>query len=392
MTYNVTSWFVSQAQAYQSEPIRKFTIGSSDYSAYVTRWPSFRTQWDQIRPGNLTISLANDEQQLNFFESDKVNMVNTCALSIGFTHPSSGDELLTMFEGTLDRVKIKKGICTLIFTDKFKQLSERLLGSQDAPVDYTTSNYLPSDLAWYMVTSYGGLSSVQSTSNPDIDYNSFLDWAKIFSGDNVRLNGRFTGAKVTEGLRKIARITRSGIFRYDNKIAFRRFSLVDSLQTTINHSNLLDSELVISERDIVNKQHVMFDYSVTSRYHQKTVIEQGSASVNSFGLKESIEKDSNLWYVDSVSALNLAQRVIQVKKLPYNSLQATTGMEGILRQIGEMIVFTDEQMGITSDSYRIMASRYNIDRGTVTFTIDASQVNNAFILDVSTLDGPDVLS
>lgn len=392
MAHDVTSWFIDQTLSYTTEPKRVFTIGGSDYSDRVLKWPTFESKWDDVRPTQLKVDLANEDQALNFFRQNKINIVTSAAVQVGYTHPTSGDELLTLFSGALRSVEYIGGKVQVSVMDKFKQLSERALGSDASPVSYVSSEHLVSDLAWYLVTSHGGLSSIESTSNPDIDYASFLDWASVFSGDNVRIKARFTGAKITEALRKISRVTRSAIFRGDNKISFRRFSLVDSLQTVLNKERLIDSRLLIDDRAIVNKQYVFFDYDVDSRYHTKTIVDQASASVNSYGLHEDTEEDRNIWYVDSVSALNLAQRITLVRGEPFNALRARTTLVGVVRQIGEMIVHTDELNEDTSNTYRIMGAKYNLEDGEVTFELDASQVNNAFTLDVSSLNGSDVLS
>lgn len=392
MGYDVTSWFIDQTLNFTTEPKRVFMIGNSDYSERVVKWPTFEHKWDDVRPKLMNIELANADQAMNFFRQDKVTMVTSASVQIGYTHPTSGDELITMFSGMLRKVEYAKGRMKVSVADKFKQLSERKMGTDDDPVDYTGSEHLLSDIGWYMVTSQGGLSAVESTSNPDIDWDSFQAWANVMSSDNVRVKARFTGAKVTEGLRKLSRISRSAIYRKNNKIAFQRFSLVDSLQTSLNKDHLLDSRLTIDDAEVVNKQYVFFDYSVDSRYHTKSVIVQDSASVNSYGLREDTEEDRNIWYVDSVSALNLGDRVTLVKGEPYNALRAKATLAGIVRQIGEMIVHTDELIQDTSNTYRIMGAKYDMEDCMVTFELDASQVNDAFTLDVSSLDGNDVLS
>jgi len=294
MVREVTSWFTNQTESFNSSPVRQFTIGNSDYSDYVQRWPRFKREWDAVRPTNLTINLSNEEKTFNFFLSDRINIVNSCSIKFGYTHATSGDELLDFYAGMITKVSYAKGIASISIEDKFKPLSERLMGTQDAAIDYTGSNHLPSDMAWYICTSYGGLSSITSVSNPDIYFASFQSWAAVFSGDSVFITGRFTGQKCTDSLRRLSRITGSAIHIKNNKIFFKRFSLVDSLNTVINNDNLKDITLKIDDANMINRQHMLFNYDVTSKYHTGTVTSANSTSINSYGLKEGIEKDNKI--------------------------------------------------------------------------------------------------
>lgn len=392
MPISVTSWFIDQTANYDAEPVRKFTIGSSDYSDWVRKWPSFSRTWDQVRATNLNIELANQDKTFNFFISDKLTLTSSCSIQFGYTHPTSGDELVNFYNGTISKVSYKNGLCLLNVQDKFKQLSERVIGSQNSAQDYSGSDHLASDLAWYICTSHGGLDATKTTANVDIDYDSFEEWSGIFSGDNVVLTGRFTGQKCTDILRRIGRITRSAIYIANNKIRFKRFSLVDSLVTAFSKNELLDNDLEIDDSVVINRQYFMLNYDVSSRYHQQTVVVADSASVNSFGVREDIEKDTKVWYVNSQSAINAAERIILTRKTPYNNLEVSTTLKGLPLLIGDMIQVNEDLFDISAETYRIMSARYDLERGTCAFQINASQLNNAFILNTSSLDGADVLS
>src|SRR3972149_7514309 len=180
MAYSVTSWFIDKTQLKTASPVRKFTIAASDYSSRVTKWPSIRRAYSDIRPVNISVDLANEDQALNIFRDEPTKLLSTCTLQMGYTHATSGDELITLYSGDIDRVLYKKGAWAVQTLDKFKQFTERVVGASNSPALYTGSNYLPPDIAWWLCTSYGGLSAITSTTNPDIDYQSFLDWAAVF--------------------------------------------------------------------------------------------------------------------------------------------------------------------------------------------------------------------
>jgi hypothetical protein len=390
MPYSVTSWFVQQAAAIAPNVVRQFTIGGSDYSRWVTRWPSVQRSWNDIRPISLTIGLANEDQTFNLFKTDKTKLRASCALKLGFTHPTSGNEYITMFAGTVERVQFSDGLCELSMGDKLKQLSERVVGASNSPVFFSSSGTLPSDIAWTLVTCYGGFSSLSSTNNPDINYADFKAWAAVFSGDNVQMRGRFEGKKVLECLRSLGRHTQSAIFMKENKLSFNRFTTISTDTTSLAPNNILSTRLSIDDTDIVNKQWVYADFKVESDFWTIATFDVLSASVNSFGLRELVEKDESVWYTSSATALNLAQRMTRVAGVPYDRLSIDTTLVPLHRHVGEIIQAEDAHLGIT-EGWRIMEQRVDMETGKIGLTIDASQVNTPFLLDVSSLDGPDLL-
>lgn len=389
MAYQVSSWFVDQLALKSSEPRRVFTIGGSDYSGRVMRWPTIKRSWDEVRPQSITIELANEDGNLNFIQTDKTNLAKNCSVQFGFTHPSSGDELITMYSGKMDKVRFAGGALSITLLDKFKQLTERVMGTRDAPVTFTDSD-LPSDIAWAAVTSFGGYSAIESTSNPDIDYQSWLDWAAVFSADSVYMNAYVEGKKVADVLKRISRYTQSAIYIEDDRIAFKRFSMADSNQSTLDHTTLLDLSLSIGDEDIVNKQYVYGAYNVDSRDWGIQVSDVVSTSVNTYGLREQIEKDDVIWYVSSTAAINLAQKITTMAGEPYDRLNISAPAVVALRQVGETITVVDSFHSING-GYRVMDYSLNLDKMTYEANIDRSQYLLPFTLDVSLLDGTDVL-
>lgn len=392
MAYDVTSWFVQQVISNNpADIVRQFTIGSSDYSDRVISWPSFKKEWDNIKPTTLTLRLANEDKGLNFLRSDKTVLQANALIKFGFTHPDSGDEIITLYSGRTNVVKYHRGAVDIVLTDKFEQLGERVIGSSDDPISYSGSNYLPSDLTWYIVTSYGGYSAIESTSNPDINYEEFLAWAEVFSLNEVYFNAEFDGVKCLEALRKIGRYTLSAIYIQEDKISFRRFGIADSNVTSLGNSSIDDLVVEFSDKGTVNKQYTFADYSVESDYWQTTIFDVSTSSVNSYGLKESTEKDENIWYVGSIGALDLSQRIVQIKGEPFDQLTVKSYLHGFVRNIGETIYINDPFHGI-DDSYRIMGMELDLDEGVSEFMLDRSQFGQEFILDTSTLGSSDVLT
>lgn len=389
MPYAVTSWFVDQGVLENPTVKRVLTIGGSDYTSYVTKWPSIARGWNDIRPVSVTIGLANDDQTFNFFKTDKTKLRSEIRLKIGFTHPTSGDEFISPFIGRAEKAVFADGLCNLTSTDKLKQLSDRVIGKSDAPVTFNDSS-TPPDIAWFAVTSYGGFSDVRSTNNPDIDYQSWLDWAAVFSADTVFMAGRFDGQRVLEVLRKIGRHTQSAIFLKEDRLAFFRFTTITTDTTLLNADHIKSSRLSIEDTDMVNKQWVHANFIPASDFWNISCFDIKSASVNSFGLREHIEQDENVWYVNSASALNLAQRFTRVAGEPFERLEVKTILAPLHRLIGETIQVVDAQLGIT-EGWRLMRFKLDFEDGGIEVQIDGTQINTPFLLDVTSLDGTEVL-
>lgn len=294
-------------------------------------------------------------------------------------------ECMEIFTGKAKGIKFRKEVCTLSLVDKFQQLSDRTMGTSDDPVSYVDSNYLPSDIAWWAVTSYGGMSTDTTSANPDIDMTSFNEWAGIFTADNISVQGLFDGQKVTEVLRKIARSTHSGIFVHQNKLHFRRFGIIDTATSSLGAGEIKDLALSFDMTDVSNRQFVSGGFDVTSDAYAFTVQQEDTASVNSFGAKEARIKDKNFWYADSGSAVNLAQRKIYDNAKPDDAMDIETTLVVLPRTIGETLHVQDAFHGIAGD-YRILSNKINIDTGKIAVKVDKALIVNPFILDASTLD------
>lgn len=382
MSYGVSSWFIEQTLAQYSEPVRRFTIAGSDYSDRVLRWPRLHRNWNDIRPVEISIDLANEDRALNIFKSDKTNFRAECQVRIGFTHPDSGDELITVHTGRVGRMRWKRGLVTLTIQDKIKDFSERTIGTSDVPVTFTDRDYLPSEIAWTLVTCYGGLLGARLQANPDIDWASFEAWANVWSSDNVYMKARFDGMKINDALRRLGKMTYSAIFVENNKLGFFRFAEADSNETFLDADRIGELSLEIDDSKIVNRQIVYADYDVNSRYHKIATFAQDTPSVNSFGVREDIMRDETVWYTGSATAQNLAQRMVDVGNLPYEKYEIEGPLVPLARQIGETVRIVDSLLEVTSaNTWRVMDYEIDLDRGRSRLKVDGSQIYQPFILD-----------
>ena len=299
-----------------------------------------------------------------------------------------------MFGGTIDAIRYDNAQCSLSLIDKFRRLTDRKIGDSTSATNYPpsgSSDYLIHDMAWYAMTSHGGLSATVTSANPDIHWPSFNSWTSLFSADNVRCRASFTGQQPMEVLRKLANLTQSAIYIENNKLNFVRFLLTNTATLTLGDAELIDASATLDDRELINKQWVSAGYNVTSRSFAYTVFDQSSASQASYGLREALNAESVVWLVDSVSALNLAQRTIFTSNIVRNKYSLKAPLQGMLHTVGDAVLFSDSHLEV-SDTFRIMGESLDLDSGIKTFAIDQSQYAGAFILDISSLDGTDVLT
>ncbi len=391
MAYDVTSWYVDQLNSASSEPKRVFTIGGSDYTDRVNKFPTIKRGAYKLRSPDITVPLANDDGAFNQFYSNLYTGSSSCELKIGFTHPISGDELVTIFSGFLKKVSYRGEACTLSFKDKFWELSERKIADSDDPTSF--SNVTPSEIAWTLCTCYGRLSNVQNTSNPDLDYASFQDWTRIFSRDSVLCTARYEGEKVTEALISIAQMTDSAIWTEgDGKIKFERFESASTNDKTLTEDHIIELETNLEDARLINKQYVYGNYDIIDDWWLLKIFDISSSSVDSYSLREDVIKDKTIWYVNTGSAMNIAQRRVFLSKDIPKRFNLETSLVGMYQQISDTIRIKDDFLGITSsDSWRIMEYSLNMDNGSVKYEIDGAYIMNAFVLDVDALDGAKVL-
>lgn len=364
-----------------------------DFSKYVTRWPKIKHHWNSFKPNNITISLANESGAFNFLHEDKLSLRKDCTIKFGYyaVDSMSEPELTTLFNGNINNMSFGKGVCKLSITDKWDSLTRLILGSDDEPIDYTTSDYLVGDMAWYLVTSHGGLSADSTTNNPDIDVAAYSDWAEGFETDTVKMQAYFTGQRTTEGLRGIGKQTDSAIYvNESNKLTFERFTIVNTEITSLTNETILDASLNIDEDDMVNKQIVQAGYDVESDYFTITVNDEDIGSVNSFGSVEDIIENDLVWFVDSVSALNAAQRYVLRKSEPYDVVDIQSTLYPVLSQIGDTMNVVDPMTGIAGQ-FRTLAKEIDLDKGIVKLNGDRTSQFEAFVLDVDSLDGDKIL-
>lgn len=367
---------------------RQFLIGTSDYSDRVTKWPTISVTWNNPKSQNAGLTLSNEDGALNAIKGTPTLMRSQCSVKVGFN-----GELITAFQGTINSIEYKGGKADLRMDDKLKQLGQRIIGSTADPQVYSLSGgYAVNSLMWALVTSFGGYSTTATSANTDIDYPAFTSWGSVFTGV-VTLGARFEGITVLEALRKMARLTSSAIFLKDNKLFLKRFSVTDSSQLTLTASWLTSAPaLSLDDDNIINRFHTFANYSPDSNYWLIDAITSHGASISSYGMREQVEKDSTIWYVNSASALDLGQRQISLYKDPPLKIRAETSLTALIYYVGEMVAVADAAANLSGESFRILSTNFNMNTNEIVLEGDESSILSGFILGTSLLNGTDQLS
>lgn len=386
MTYDVSSSFVDESLKQVGATIlRKFYIGTSDYSDRVVKWPKFTRKAQEFKISNLKIQLANNDGALNNFYEQTYSMVTSAYVQFGFDYGGSS-ELIDVFTGNFSKVSYSKEKTITHLKDKLYDLTQFAIGDPSSHVDI--ADMLPSDLAWTLCTCYGQLSNVQSINNPDIDYDSFNAFAEVFSDSNIFVTAHYEGEKVSEALSRIAKITDSTIYgEGDGKVYFKRFSNVETESSIITEDETINLDLDVLAQELINKQIVGWDYSQESGYSTKTVFDVNTASQNSFGLYENLLEDNTVWFTNSVGALNMAQRRVFRHREPPKLWSLRTPLVSIIRQLGETVRLVNSFYNVTSaEGQRITEINFDMHNAVINLKTDTSISFLPFYLDIDSLD------
>ena len=109
MSAQVSSWFVAQAAGQRALPQRRFTLGGSDYSDEVLRWPRLSYRAATVDLGTVTLALSNRRRAFQFFVDCDLALTSSGEVALGFTHPTSGEERLSLFVGAPSAVSFGTG-------------------------------------------------------------------------------------------------------------------------------------------------------------------------------------------------------------------------------------------------------------------------------------------
>lgn len=390
MSLTVTSHFRSKMESTNpSSIVETFTFVSSDISAKVIKYPAISRNAGEVIGGNISIEVENASQTFNNLEIDRTQFFKDGNYNFGFSTESGTNDTIQLFGGQLTSATFKETKAKLTYEDRLSRLKNRRIGSKQSPVSFTNTAVNPADLGWWTVTSYGGLSTVKSTSNTDIDFQSWQDWFDGFDFDNITVMAQFEGENVVSALDSLRVLTDSVIYAEgDNKLYFNRWTGVSSDTIIITDSFISGPvEQKISGNDILNKVTVQVSFNPINDTWDSQLTFQNTDSVNSYGLFEAVYDDESIWYAGNASALNLAERIVFRRSAPNATYKFKTPLAFLDAQLGDQVQLTTQVYSLNLrpfilQGYKIQTGKktemtINLDEG---FSRGGSRLNG-FILD-----------
>lgn len=389
MAWTVSSAFQSQLDSQvPNDIVREFTFSTSDSTNKVLDFGSISRQGDKVIAGDMSIRLSNADQFWNNVQTDKSHFLRPGTMDIGFTINNS-NETLRVFTGDLTKIRNSSSTkVNVTFRDKTNTLLKRSVGNASSAVAFTGSNWNPADMFFTVATSWGRLSDIQSTSNPDIDWDSFSDWKNNLTVSGFTIQGNFKGDQVPNIFQEIAEITNSVIIAEgDGKIYTYKFlpSLVSNV-VSYNGANILSEiERQMDIKTLINDVKVFHGYDPNNDTWTGFTSKVFTSSVNTFGTYEESVDGMTVWHATANSALRFLERRFTISKEPLETIRFRSSLIGMINQIGDSITVTDSLLAYSQDPFKISDLDIDLNKGTVLINaIEDYDAKNWFFLDHAT--------
>jgi hypothetical protein len=352
--------------------VHEFTFVNSDLSGRVITYDTISRDVTDVIGNRFKIKVENASRIFNSLLTDKSQFFQEGTYNFGFATESGTTETIQLFGGTLSKADFKETEVKLTFDDKLERLKNKSIGDNDTPVSFTNTSVNPGDLGWWIVTSYGGLSAIESTSNPDIDYTKWLNWKQIFTDNVLLVQAEFAGEDVVESLDKLQKITDSVIYAEgNNKIVFDKWTVTGSINFTITDSIVTNvMPLEITGEAIINTAKVLFGYDPASDTWGGNVTNITTSSVNTFGTFEEVYQDETIWYTDSISANTFGQIIVFRRKEPNATFTIESPLPLINLNVGDEVIFSNSFYGVNSLAYSVISYEKDPEEKKITVNID----------------------
>ncbi len=369
MSYSVSSWFRQQMRASLSRPKRQLILDNEDISHLVQQWPRVNREWNNLRPVTISIKLAYKNALAEKLASNEA-LLTVCKIRLGWVHRITGYQYITLFQGRLEQASILENYILLQAQDNISKVTEVLLGNEQ-PLDLTGSRYLPSELAWLLLTSYGGLSSLKNNNNPDINYNSFSNWETIWRENNIRMKAYFKDTKLGYALRQLADIARSAIYIEDGRISFSQITSRPTTHHTLISKYISNIQVQTSPKSVKNSIFVHADYSTQNRTWSTVAEARNDESINRFGERKLILKSNNIWHISHTDANYTARSTLYTLEEPSTKITVDSTLAAILCKPGEIITMEQrENFGVDLDiPWRVMSQEIDMQKCSIKISL-----------------------
>ena len=401
--HELTPFFLNEQQSTNPRSIvKQFTFNNSVFSDRVVNFPPVSRAYKDVVSQPFVITLENASQLMNNIIEDRTNFRSEGEIAFGYQYNPSFADFGCVGKGVLINADYSDSTVRLNFKNKMDILSQVFVSTDTTSqkgATFINSNWNPADLTFDILTtnSYGaGLDSTTTTSNTDIDYQSWVDWKNTFGSESIVVQGFFPyQTNYVQALQGIAEITDSAIYvEANNKIYFRR-NLVgtNSFSAVVSGSDIISFEAKGDAYDMCNRYTVPVSFSVTSNQivgPASTVTRDNTASINSYDVIRKQPTSNLIWYVDTAGAANLGDRIIFRRKEPEVALSVKTPLKYMQQQLGDLFYVNIDEVGLTDQPYTLIANTIDIEENTMTLDLSVGHGIAISNVRVFELDDPDL--
>jgi hypothetical protein len=186
--------------------------------------------------------------------------------------------------------------------------------------------------------------------NSDIDWASFRSWRDDYiRTKNYILNGKFASQNTRWLMLKIAQMTHSYFYiQAEGKVAF-----APPLGTggTYDETNIDPLSLRVSMDSLTTRMLARFDYdTVLDDWSGNTSTKLDSTIEAQLGRFLYEEESRVIWHTTIDSGIEDRDQTLTDFQYPVRMFTITTGLAGMLEEIGNQITVSDTVMGITNET------------------------------------------
>jgi hypothetical protein len=315
----------------------------------------------------------NVNREWNRFISDLPRLAKTATLDLYFSDDPS--ETMRLYTGTAIRAPLIGTTAVLYLQDKMTQMLQRRVGSGETAADIPLSGIGQNlgTIIWNLLTHpfFGALDDTQDSTNPDIDWDSWLAWFSWGVRQAFVLQIRGEGQTIRQILDITADITGSRIWVDANgKFKFAPPYAIGTLHFSREHCTKID---VIPETSmILNYVKSWYNYDVTAGKFPTNSFEhaQSAASQTDYGYLKHENNLRSVWHMSQTSTQSYVIGKINEYKDPLIFVDLKSDLYGLTTEIGNLEFVTERQKNLNNTSFRVDQTTINLRHQANDYSID----------------------
>lgn len=348
----------------------KFLYDSTDYTSMITKNGLGTSRRDMnLSTGKALVTLNNAGGWWNFLHQTNTALRDTAEIQIYVDGDAAN--AYTLFKGLVWHPVFEGSTVTLTIKDHNGSFLDKKVGSNESPAEwydnsipqFTTANAQ----VWRLLTTDGGLSSLESPSNPDIDYASFARWRdQHLTPNSYSIRGRPRGQSVSECLMIICQMTHSYIWiNNDGYVEFAPpfepgFSYDEGNTGSVKKPGH-GRDLEIRDDLILNNVTVRRGYASDTGNWTGSVNDSDATSIAQFGTFPKTIEGRIFWHRDATSATADRDATLANYAYPLKFLHLTAGFPAIMEGLGREITVSDTLKEISSESAVVERIVYDLN-------------------------------